>query len=124
MNIRDLAALDRMPASLDELIEVCKPSGTVSKRCPHLAADATRKAMALKGSLARLRPALDEAGPPPRFAREMPPLYLRQSDPVIQAIARTLGHYGVLEDELFVVTKDLTVQYGNDRVAAAVTELT
>lgn len=121
MTIKDLAALD-LAARLDELLDVCKPGGSAGKKCPHLSADVTRKATALKGSLARLGPALDEAGPPP-VLKDRPPLYLRQSDPVVQAIAKLLGHHGVLEDTLYVLTKDLARQYGDARVSDAITEL-
>jgi hypothetical protein len=76
MDIRDEAALD-LCSRLDEVEAVCRPGGAVSKRSPKLADDVTRKTMALKGSLLKLKQVLREEGPPPAFMRDMPPLYLR-----------------------------------------------
>jgi hypothetical protein len=121
VTIRDLSVTQRC-AWLDELISVCLPGGAVSKKCPALAADLTRKANAMKGVLLRLSQSLSEAGPPPAID-DRPPLYLRQTDPVIQQIAKCLGHQGALEDTLFLLTKDLAGRYGNERVSDAVTEL-
>jgi hypothetical protein len=124
MNIRDLSLLERLPASLDELIEACKPGGTVSTKCPHLSADATRKAMALKGAVLKLRPALDAAGPPPTFLKPNEPLYMRIGQPEIREIARLLGHYGAHEQDFYALTKKLAGEVGNERVSDAMRELT
>jgi hypothetical protein len=43
MTIRDLSLLESLPATLDELIDACKPGGAVSTKSPRLSADATRK---------------------------------------------------------------------------------
>ena len=125
MNIRDLSLLERLPASLDELIEACKPAGTVSTRCPHLSADATRKAMALRGAVDKLRQALDAAGPPPTFSKPKAPLYMRiNSHTEIQEIARLVSYDGCLEDDLFSLTKRLAADLGSDCVREAMAELT
>jgi hypothetical protein len=116
VNIRDLAA------RLDELIDVCKPAGPVSTKCPAPSADVTSKAMAMKGSVARLRTALDEAGPPPALTARQP-LYLRQNDPVIQAVARLIGHHGVPEVELLSLHKSLVAIHGLNPVNDVVKEL-
>jgi hypothetical protein len=124
MDIRDEAALD-LCSRLDELELVCRPGGPVSKRSPNLAADVTRKAMALKGSLLRLKQALQEAGPPPTFHRQMPPLYLRLDEqPAIRDIAKLVGHYGCPEDQLYAMTKKLAQQDPDLRVGELIVELT
>jgi hypothetical protein len=125
MDIRDLGTLERAATLIDELLECCKKGGAVGNRCPHLAADAHRKANALKASLERLRRSLDEAGPPHRFLRERPPLYLRLNDhKELREIARLIGHHGCPEAELRATMKRLQEEVGVQRVTDAVLELT
>lgn len=124
MNIRDLSLIERLPSLLVELIAACKPGTPVHTKCPELASDSWRKSAALKVSLDRLLPALGEAGPPPKFAREKPPLYLRVGEPEIREIASLLGHYGRHEDEFYALTKRLAGDLGNERVSDAMRELT
>jgi hypothetical protein len=124
VNIRDLSLLERLPGLLAELIEACKPGGSVHTKCPTLSSAAARKSAALKVSIERLRPALDQAGPPPRFLKEKSPLYMRQGDPEVRAIATLLGHHGAPEQEFYAVTKKLAGELGNERVSDAMRELT
>jgi hypothetical protein len=124
MDIRDEAALD-LCSRLDELEEVCRPGGPANKKCKSLCADVTRKAAALKGSILRLKQALHEAGPPPVLARETRPLYERLAEqPALGEIARLVGHYGIHEDEVYALTRQLSGQHGADRVSCAMIELT
>ncbi len=58
MNIRDLSALERTAAWLEELIAICQPRGRLSSADPQLVRDVTRKAKALRTSLTTLRHSL------------------------------------------------------------------
>jgi hypothetical protein len=55
MNIRDLSALERTAVWLSELIQACRRGGILYGKNPGLARDVTRKAKALRTSLATLR---------------------------------------------------------------------
>lgn len=55
MNVKDLSALERTAAWLDELVEACRKLGPVYSANPTMTADVTRKAKALRTSLATLR---------------------------------------------------------------------
>jgi hypothetical protein len=58
MNIRDLSALERTGAWLNELIDACRPRGRLCSANPQLVRDVTRKAKALRTSLTTLRESL------------------------------------------------------------------
>jgi hypothetical protein len=58
MNLRDLSAVERTAAWLDELIEICRPRGRLSSADAKLVRDVTRKAKALRTSLTTLRASL------------------------------------------------------------------
>jgi hypothetical protein len=58
MTIRELSCLERTAAWLDELIDACQPRGRLSHANPNLVRDVTRKAKALRTSLASLRESL------------------------------------------------------------------
>jgi len=58
MTIRELSCLERTAVWLDELIDACKPRGRLASADPNLVRDVTRKAKALRTSLATLRGSL------------------------------------------------------------------
>lgn len=55
MNIRDLSALERTAAWLDELVQACRRGAILYGKNPDLVRDVTRKAKALRTSLDKLR---------------------------------------------------------------------
>ena len=55
MDIRDLSTVERTASWLSELIEACRRLGPLYTRNPQMAADVTRKAKALRTSLARFQ---------------------------------------------------------------------
>ena len=59
MDIRDITTLERSAHWTSELIEACRRLGPLYTRNPQLAADVTRKAKALRTSLARFQEFLD-----------------------------------------------------------------
>ena len=59
MDLRDITTLDRSAHWLSELIDACRRLGPLYTRNPQMVADLTRKAKALRTSLARFQEFLD-----------------------------------------------------------------
>lgn len=128
MNLRDLSAVERAAARIDELVETCRPRGPAYCHARLLAIDVLRKAKGLKTSLAKLREALDRS--PKNTPEEQPmskkdPLSLRlYHDPVLYTVARLISYGGAYAGDLQEPLKPLAEKHGSGQVGLAINELT
>jgi hypothetical protein len=125
-DIRDHAILRESSAKLEELIHACRRRAAIHGHSPNLAADVTRKAKALRTSLASLISSLDrdaEAERPHAGKRKQPLYYRLSFDRAMTEMVRFVGYGGRSEIEFWDYYRDLAGRYSQQRASEAYQEL-
>ncbi len=123
-DIRDHAILRSTSTRLEELISACRRRGGIHDHSPNLAADVTRKAKALRTSLAGLMASLDGAAQPEQpMGRKKDLRYRVYFDPLLTEMVRFVGNAGRNELDFWDFYRDLAGRYTTERASAAYEEL-
>jgi hypothetical protein len=130
VNIQHHAILQGTADRLEELIPLCRPRGPLSGCDPALMGDVTRKAKALRTSLATFRAALDDPKHQPRSKTEeaeparQPKLSMRLAfQPNLAELARYVSYGGKREQEFWDWYREMCHRYGQERMSAAYNEM-
>lgn len=126
-DIRTPSAVDRTGANLEELVVACRARGPLY--CHDLASidDVTRKAKGLSTSLAGLGAAMDDPHhqPPNEEPMTKGPPYLRLNFQAhLHELARFISYGGRREKDVEEKCAELRQQFGEEKVRAAMHELT
>ena len=126
VSIRDHAILSSAATRLDELIDACRRGHSLYCHSPHLAADVTRKAKALRTSLGSLTASLEPGAEIPKEekpGRKSPLLYRLYASPLLYEMVRFVGREGKSEIEFWDYYQEMAQKHTVEKASAAVDEL-